>query len=419
MRRAALALLLDEPLKLEPLRLLRRLALARLLARQTFALFFPRANRRAAFLCGGGGGGGGGRGGGRRARRVPGGGGALSRALAGDGRGALRGVLGAGRGGAGGFRADELGSLGDETASRALESARAARLVREGLVASRAHPGVARRVVEVGGILVPRRPARVGGALVATREVVGGPAGAVREGEGGARRGGEVDEGDEAIGERALGVRADPPDAHDRHQHAHRAEHRHPVGGERQDVLERRGIDGVDEIVRPLLRLAKGAERAALHRRPHPEHPRSTPLGRRCVTADLPCRGPPQTRWRPPPRYANPAEPRSFAVEPERPVVARAETSVASVTASRAAPRRMRPRHLPARRLRDAERQISPPTDPVGRPTTVDSRQRRQTKNEGSFRPVVVRSSTSKMASERIGTNEHKISNERMDHQSG
>ena len=214
--------------------------------------------------------------------------------------------------------------------------------------------------MELGGILVPRRPARVGGALVATREVVGGPAGAVREGEGGARRGGEVDEGDEAIGERALGVRADPPDAHDRHQHAHRAEHRHPVGGERQDVLERRGIDGVDEIVRPLLRLAKGAERAALHRRPHPEHPRSTPLGRRCVTADLPCRGPPQTRWRPPPRYANLAEPHSFAVEPERPVVARAETSVASVTASRAAPRRMRPRHLPARRLRVAERQISP-----------------------------------------------------------
>ena len=64
--------------------------------------------------------------------------------------------------------------------------------------------------------------------------------------------------------------------------------------------------------------------------------------------------------------HANPAEPRSFAVEPERPVVARTETSVASVTASRAAPRRMRPRHLAPRRLRAAERRspagVQPPS---------------------------------------------------------
>ena len=94
--------------------------------------------------------------------------------------------------------------------------------------------------------------------------------------------------------------------------------------------------------------------------------------------------------------HANPAEPRSFAVEPERPVVARTETSVASVTASRAAPLAYVPASPCPATVESCRETIS-----RRRPTTVDFRQRRQTKNEGSFRRVIAVSSASKIASGR------------------
>ena len=120
-----------------------------------------------------------------------------------DGRSAASGAR---RRGAGGSQADELGSLRDETASRALESSRAARLVREGLVASRAHLGVGWRVVGRAAASLSRAAPRALAARSSRRARLWADRRAVGEGEA-ARRGGEVDEGDEAIRERALGVR--------------------------------------------------------------------------------------------------------------------------------------------------------------------------------------------------------------------